>query len=62
MKQIDIDILIERLKKAKEKGVKTIQYNGTPKDTMCPNCKDENGLVYEKGCLKCKSCAEKQPT
>ena len=22
----------------------------------CPNCSDPDGLIYEEGCLKCKSC------
>ncbi len=25
-------------------------------DKVCPSCDDPNGLVYEEGCLKCKSC------
>ena len=26
------------------------------KDKKCPNCGDPEGLVFEEGCLKCKSC------
>lgn len=26
------------------------------KDHLCPNCGDTEGLVFEEGCLKCKSC------
>lgn len=25
-------------------------------DHICPECKDPEGLIYEEGCLKCKSC------
>ena len=28
----------------------------TPKDKKCPNCGDPDGLIYEEGCLVCKSC------
>ena len=28
----------------------------TPQDKKCPNCGDPDGLVYEEGCLVCKSC------
>lgn len=27
-----------------------------PADHKCPDCEDPDGLVYEEGCLKCKSC------
>ena len=31
--------------------------NGTvSKDNKCPSCDDPDGLIYEEGCLKCKSC------
>jgi ribonucleoside-diphosphate reductase alpha chain len=26
------------------------------KDKKCPSCSDIDGLIYEEGCLKCKSC------
>jgi ribonucleoside-diphosphate reductase alpha chain len=35
---------------------KFIPYGTTPTDKACPNCKDPSGLIYEEGCLKCKSC------
>ena len=25
-------------------------------DRLCPECHDPDGLIYEEGCLKCKSC------
>ncbi len=28
----------------------------TPKDKKCPQCGDPEGLIYEEGCLVCKSC------
>jgi ribonucleoside-diphosphate reductase alpha chain len=28
----------------------------SPKDKKCPQCGDPDGLVYEEGCLVCKSC------
>lgn len=30
--------------------------DGTMVDKKCPNCGDPTGLVYEEGCLNCKSC------
>lgn len=30
--------------------------NGTVVDKECPNCGDPEGLIYEEGCLHCKSC------
>jgi len=30
--------------------------NGTKTGTTCPQCKDPDGIIYEEGCLKCKSC------
>ncbi|CAG0905137.1 unnamed protein product, partial [Cyprideis torosa] len=30
--------------------------DGTTVDKKCPNCGDPAGLVYEEGCLNCKSC------
>ncbi|MGK7389088.1 MAG: adenosylcobalamin-dependent ribonucleoside-diphosphate reductase [Candidatus Cyclobacteriaceae bacterium M2_1C_046] len=37
------------LKKFVPKGARAIDHS-------CPSCGDENGVVYEEGCLKCKSC------
>lgn len=30
--------------------------DGTKVDKECPNCGDPEGLIYEEGCLHCKSC------
>ncbi|MDR3272142.1 MAG: adenosylcobalamin-dependent ribonucleoside-diphosphate reductase [Flavobacteriaceae bacterium] len=30
--------------------------DGTTIDKECPSCGDPNGLIYEEGCLHCKSC------
>jgi len=27
-----------------------------PADRKCPTCEDADGLIYQEGCLKCKSC------
>jgi ribonucleoside-diphosphate reductase alpha chain len=27
-----------------------------PSDHICPSCSDPDGLIFEEGCLKCKSC------
>ena len=27
-------------------------------DKKCPNCNDPDGLIFEEGCLKCKSCGD----
>ncbi len=32
--------------------------DGTTVDKTCPNCGDPDGLVYEEGCLICKSCGD----
>ena len=32
--------------------------DGTIVDKKCPNCGDPDGLVYEEGCLHCKSCGD----
>ena len=26
------------------------------KDSLCPECKDPNGITFQEGCLKCKNC------
>ena len=40
-----------------ERALKQFIPNGTEaKDKTCPSCGDKDGLIYEEGCLKCKSC------
>lgn len=39
------------------RALKRYVPDGTPAvDRLCPDCGDENGLVYQEGCLVCKSC------
>ena len=39
------------------RALKTFIPDGTKAvDKKCPSCSDPDGLVYEEGCLKCKSC------
>ncbi len=39
------------------RSLKKFIPNGTmAKDKQCGNCGDKDGLIYEEGCLKCKSC------
>ncbi|MDO5510305.1 MAG: adenosylcobalamin-dependent ribonucleoside-diphosphate reductase [Weeksellaceae bacterium] len=39
------------------RALKRYVPNGTvAADKMCPNCGDPSGLIYEEGCLNCKSC------
>ncbi|MCB0480989.1 MAG: adenosylcobalamin-dependent ribonucleoside-diphosphate reductase [Flavobacteriales bacterium] len=39
------------------RALKKFIPNGTQAaDRICPECKDPNGLIYEEGCLTCKSC------
>ncbi len=33
-----------------------IQDGVIPADHQCPSCSDPDGLIFEEGCLKCKSC------
>lgn len=33
-----------------------IPHGTAAKDKTCPHCGDNDGLVFEEGCLKCKSC------
>ncbi len=35
---------------------KYIPDGAQSKDKKCSSCGDENGLIYEEGCLKCKNC------
>jgi ribonucleoside-diphosphate reductase alpha chain len=40
-----------------ERALKKYIPNGTKaRDRRCPSCGDEDGLIYEEGCLKCKNC------
>jgi ribonucleoside-diphosphate reductase alpha chain len=48
---------INTWKNGVNRALKNFIPNGTKaKDHLCPNCGDEQGLVFEEGCLKCKSC------
>jgi ribonucleoside-diphosphate reductase alpha chain len=33
-----------------------VKDGAAPADRQCPSCGDPDGLIYEEGCLKCKSC------
>jgi ribonucleoside-diphosphate reductase alpha chain len=40
-----------------ERALKKFIPDGTKAaDKTCSNCGDSEGLVYEEGCLKCRSC------
>jgi ribonucleoside-diphosphate reductase alpha chain len=48
---------INTWKNGVERALKKFIPNGTkPKDKNCKECGDEEGLIFEEGCLKCKSC------
>lgn len=48
---------INNWKSGVERALKQFIPRGTPlKDKVCPACGDRDGLIYEEGCLKCKSC------
>jgi ribonucleoside-diphosphate reductase alpha chain len=48
---------INTWKNGVERALKKYIPKGThAKDKTCPACGDEEGLFYEEGCLKCKSC------
>ncbi len=48
---------INTWKNGVNRALKTFIPNGTKsKHHHCPECDDENGLVYEEGCLICKNC------
>ncbi|MES2140773.1 MAG: adenosylcobalamin-dependent ribonucleoside-diphosphate reductase [Bacteroidota bacterium] len=51
------DDSINTWKHGVERALKKFIPRGTPvQDKICPNCGDPNGLVYEEGCLICRSC------
>lgn len=67
MPLVDIIHLIDNLnfdknhintwKNGVNRALKSFIPNGTrATDHLCPQCGDEQGLVFEEGCLKCKSC------
>ncbi len=48
---------INTWKSGVERALKQFIPDGTAvKDKVCPVCGDDDGLIYEEGCLKCKSC------
>jgi ribonucleoside-diphosphate reductase alpha chain len=48
---------INNWKNGVERAMKKFIPNGTAaKDKVCSSCGDQDGLIYEEGCLKCKSC------
>ena len=48
---------INTWKSGVERALKQFIPDGTVvKDKTCPLCGDDNGLIYEEACLKCKSC------
>lgn len=48
---------INTWKSGVERALKQFIPNGSQgKDKSCPSCGDSHGLIYEEGCLKCKSC------
>ena len=51
------DDFINTWKNGVVRALKRYIPDGTnPQDKKCPQCGDPNGLVYEEGCLTCKSC------
>ena len=48
---------INTWKNGVERALKKFIPDGTKAaERTCPKCKDENGLIYQEGCLVCKSC------
>jgi ribonucleoside-diphosphate reductase alpha chain len=44
-----------------ERALRKFVPEGTRvQDKVCPSCGDKDGLIYEEGCLKCKSCGFSQ--
>jgi ribonucleoside-diphosphate reductase alpha chain len=56
----DLNLYSENINTWKNGVVRTLKQfipDGTKAtDKKCPNCGDSEGLVYEEGCLNCKSC------
>ncbi len=51
------DDFINTWKNGVARALKRYIPDGTaPKDKKCPQCGDPEGLIYEEGCLVCKSC------
>ncbi len=51
------DDSINTWKAGVERALKKYIPNGTKaRDRRCPSCGDDEGLIYEEGCLKCKNC------
>lgn len=51
------DATINTWKNGVERALKKFIPDGTQAvDHVCPECNDPEGLIYEEGCLKCKSC------
>lgn len=51
------DDSINTWKKGVERALKKFLPDGSqPKDKKCPQCGDNDGLVFKEGCLTCKSC------
>jgi len=51
------DDFINTWKNGVARALKRYIVDGTtPEDKKCPQCGDPDGLVYEEGCLTCKSC------
>jgi len=51
------DSTINTWKNGIERALKKFIPDGTKAvDHKCPSCEDPDGLIYEEGCLKCKSC------
>jgi len=48
---------INTWKSGVSRALKRYLKTGTiPADHVCPSCSDPDGLIFEEGCLKCKSC------
>jgi ribonucleoside-diphosphate reductase alpha chain len=56
----NLDLMSESIntwKNGVERALKLFIPDGTPlASRKCPECGDPEGLIYEEGCVKCKSC------